>query len=365
MAVVRNDPLAGELEAFYESLEPCGLQPLWTQNRSLMPASPLPAAVPWRWDGETMRDRAAEAGRLVSIDRGGDRRVLALANPGLGGRPFATATLWGAVQYLGAGEGAPAHRHSQAAIRFVLEGTGVWTTVDGDACEMSPGDLVLTPAWTWHDHRSSSDGPMLWFDGLDMPLVAALDAPFFEIDPSGDYQEIVGRNLSLSRFSGSAGLAEHPLPPSTEESHSPKLVYRWAETDRELDRLLSGAPDGVASVSFVSPASGRALMPTLGCAITRVRSGAATMPLRVTGSSICVVWAGRGRSVIDGLEMSWSAGDMFVVPSWMAAEHHAELDADLFFVTDRPALEALGLYREQPLEHPQAVTATFDRKAPA
>ncbi|MGH9300162.1 MAG: cupin domain-containing protein, partial [Acidimicrobiales bacterium] len=235
------------LSEFYDSLGASHLQPLWTQNRSLMPGEPRPSTLPWLWPWEVLRDRVSEAGRLVSIDRGGDRRVLSLANPGLGGRPFATSTLWGAVQYLGPGEGAPAHRHSQGAVRFVIEGSGVWTTVDGDACDMAPGDLVLTPAWTWHDHESGSDGPMIWFDGLDMPLVESLDAQFFELDPAGDYQQVRGRNLSASS-AGASGLAERAVPPSPDEAHSPLLIYRWSETTAELDRALEAGGGTVARV---------------------------------------------------------------------------------------------------------------------
>jgi len=353
-------PDASELRSFYESLAPRHLQPLWTQNRDLMPTHPTPAALPWRWDWRTLRDRISEAGRLVSIDRGGDRRVLALANPGLKGRPFATSTLWGAVQYLGPGEGAPAHRHSQGAVRFVLEGSGVWTTVNGDACDMAPGDLVLTPSWTWHDHRSGSDHAMIWFDGLDMPLVDGLDAQFFELDPSDDFQDIDGRNLSLDIVGDHPRLTADPLPPSPDEAFSPTLVYRWQDTEAALAGALAKADGGVAQLSFVSPVTGRALMPTLGCSITRVAGGARTRPLRSTGSSIFVVRSGSGRSVIGGVEISWQDGDMFVAPSWSAVEHHADSSSDLFAVTDRPALEALHLYREEYFDSPQAITKRFD-----
>lgn len=362
MALLGNQKEADttELQGFYDSLGPRHLQPLWTQNRDLMPRHPKPAALAWRWDWATLRDRICEAGRLVAIDRGGDRRVLALCNPGLDGRPFATPTLWGAVQYLGAGEGAPAHRHSQGAVRFVLEGSGVWTTVDGDACDMAPGDLVLTPPWTWHDHQSGSDEPMIWFDGLDMPLVGSLDAEFFELDAAKDFQQVIGRNMSLEAAGDRELLKAEALPPSPDEAFSPTLVYRWQDTDKALDRRLLETGGEVAVLSFVSPASGRSVMATIGCVVTRLASGAATLPVRATGSSIFVVRAGSGRSVVGGIEITWQAGDMFVAPSWAAVEHRAEQPSDLFAVTDRPALEALHLYREERLEQAQAVSRRFD-----
>src|ERR1700758_5569263 len=148
------------LEELYRGFEKEQLVPLWTEIGDLMPASPRSAAVPHLWRWEQLRELAAQAGSLVPVGRGGERRAIAMANPGLGGRPFATPTLWAAFQSLGGHERAPAHRHSAAAIRFVLEGDGVWTTVDGDAIEMHPCDLVLTPGWTWHDHFNDGDGTM-------------------------------------------------------------------------------------------------------------------------------------------------------------------------------------------------------------
>ncbi|MGH3327905.1 MAG: cupin domain-containing protein, partial [Streptomycetales bacterium] len=172
-----------ELLAFYDEIDGYHLQPLWTQTGDLMPFHPRPDAVPWLWRWKRLKPLAERAGELVPIERGGERRVLALSNPGLGGRPFATPTLWAAVQYLGPRESAPAHRHTPGAIRFVLEGEGVWTLVNGDPCAMAPGDLILTPSWNWHEHHNPHDHPMVWFDGLDIPLLKALDAVFYENYP--------------------------------------------------------------------------------------------------------------------------------------------------------------------------------------
>lgn len=350
-----------QLEEFYDRMRSAELQPLWTQGRALQPLQPAPSMVPWLWRGEAMRALAADAGRLIGIDMGGDRRALSLANPGLGGLPFATSTLWGAIQYLGPRESAPAHRHSQGALRFVLEGSGTWTTVNGDACDMYPGDLVLTPSWTWHDHNNNADSPMVWFDGLDLPLVNMLEAPFYERYPSFDVQPVAGHNLSETAFSGddSAGFADVARPPGDEEAFSPMFVYRFERTDRELDRRLASSPDGAVELDFVSPVTGRAPLPTLGCHMTRISGGSRTKARRKVGSSIYVVRAGAGVSVVGGVEMEWKAGDIFVSPSWAAVEHRATVTADLFAVSDRPALEALRLYREESLAEPQPVTEHF------
>ena len=163
--------------------------------------SPLPSTQPWLWKWDTIFPLAKRAGEIITIERGGDRRVLALANPGLNGLPFTSTTLWGAIQYLGPGENAPAHRHTPSAIRFVMTGSGVYTTVDGDACEMEPGDLILTPNWMWHDHNNYGDEPMVWFDGLDLPLMVTLESIFFENHPDVQ-QPVRGHGLSEQLHTG-------------------------------------------------------------------------------------------------------------------------------------------------------------------
>ena len=179
--------------------------------------------------------------RAVPVNRGGERRVLSLGNPGLGGAPYAAGTLWGALQCLGPGETAPAHRHTPGAIRFVLTGTGVWTTVNGDRCDIGPGDLVLTPSWYWHDHTNSGDRAMFWFDGLDLPMVEALDAVFYE-QYSEHAQPAAGHNRSGQAFVGDPARYTAPgTHPAAEPS--PLLVYRWADTDAELSRLARERPE--------------------------------------------------------------------------------------------------------------------------
>src|SRR5579875_4109379 len=171
------------LEELYRGFERQLLVPLWTEIGDLMPAHPRSRAVPHLWRWEDLRTLAAKAGELVPVGRGGERRAIALANPGLGGRPFATPTLWAAIQYLAPRESAPEHRHTQSAFRFVLEGEGVWTVVDGDPVAMRRGDLLLTPGWHLHGHQNISDTSMAWLDGLDIPLVAQTDQGFFEFGP--------------------------------------------------------------------------------------------------------------------------------------------------------------------------------------
>lgn len=287
--------------------------------------------------------------------------MLSLRNPGLTGSPYAAGTLWGAVQCLGKKETAPAHRHSPGAIRFVIAGEGVFTTVNGDACDMRAGDLVLTPGMAWHDHHNTAEASMLWFDGLDLPMVRALDSVFFEPHPERNQPVDGEHNRSERRYATSDGrhvaeAVDGPLDPTP----SPLLIYRWQDTDVRLRREAAARPDSpTVAVEYTNPETGASVLPTLACGLRRIFATGRTPAVRRSGNTIYVVRDGIGHSVIDGQRFDWETGDMFVVPSWSVAEHHAEEQADLFTLSDTPVLRALGLYREQTLDAPQDVTGTF------
>jgi gentisate 1,2-dioxygenase len=348
------------LDMFYRDVDAVGLVPLWTITDQLLTPVPRPKSIPWLWSASTYRPLAERAIALIPIERGGERRVLSLANPGLAGRPYAAGTLWGAVQCLGPRETAPAHRHTPGAIRFVLDGDGVFTTVNGDACDMHSGDLVLTPGWAWHDHSNTADAPMLWFDGLDLPMIEALDGVFFEPHPENN-QPVEGAHNRSEAAYGTAGIyADEQVGEALDPAPSPLLVYRWQDTEAELERKAAARPDAPSvAVEYVNPRSGASVLPTLACGMRRLIGGRSTPPRRRSGNQILVVYRGTGHSVIDGQRFTWGPGDMFVVPSWSAVEHHAARTADLFTLSDTPVLRALGIYREQTLTAPQQVTSTF------
>ena len=350
-------PASTDFDSLYSDLRAAHLYPLWRIERDLLPEHPKPRAIPWVWRAAEVYPLGERAIRAVPVDRGGERRVLSLGNPGLGGSPYVAGTLWGGLQCLGPGETAPAHRHTPGAIRFVLTGGGVWTTVNGDRCDMRPGDLVLTPSWFWHDHTNSADQSMFWFDGLDLPMVEALDAIFYEQYP--EYaQPAPDHNMSERTFAGSP--ARYAAAPSaatttptattttTSPSPSPLLVYRWPDTSAELSRLASARPrDAVVSVEFANPVTGGSVLPTLACSMHRLIPGRRTSALRRTGNSVLVVFRGAGHSMVGDSRLDWTEGDMLVVPSWAPASHWSDGGADLFELSDAPVLRALGLYREE------------------
>lgn len=358
MPTETTDP---EVTALYRDLAAVDLQPLWTITQALLTPTPQPRAIPWLWAAATMKPLARRAIELVPVERGGERRVLSLQNPGLGGQPFAAGTLWGALQCLGPREVAPAHRHSPGAIRFVLEGDGVWTTVDGDACDMHPGDLVLTPSWNWHDHVNGGDGEMYWFDGLDLPMIQALDGVFYEEYPGpGESQpEPPTHNVSERRHAEGVRYVDGGVQGPLDPTPSPLLIYRWQDTAAELDRQAAASQEVLLAVEYVNPSTGASVLPTLGCAMHRIRAGQRSTPVRRVGNAVYVAFAGNGSTVIDGQRFDWQRGDMFVAPSWSAVEHSAAEQADLFVLTDAPVLRALGVYREQVLTGPQPVTGVF------
>jgi gentisate 1,2-dioxygenase len=341
------------LDDLYEELDQEQLAPLWTQVGELMPGHPTPCAQPYVWRWKTLFGLAERAGHLVPVDGGGERRAIALANPGLGGRPFATPTLWAAIQYLAPGETAPEHRHTQNAFRFVVEGQGVWTVVDGDPVSMQRGDLLLTPGWHFHCHQNVADSPMAWLDGLDIPFVQQTDSGFFA--SGSDTLTTTSRpdRSRAERLWGHPGL--QPVALLGERPSSPIAAYRWQHTDRALAEQLEiereGHPatmgTGHAAVRFSNPTTGGDVMPTIRAEFHRLRAGAVSEPRREVGSSVWQVFAGSGSVLIGGVEHRLERGDLFVVPSWAEYELTSGDGLDLFRFSDAPIFEALGLYRIQ------------------
>jgi gentisate 1,2-dioxygenase len=220
---------------------------------------------------------------------------------------------------------------------------------------MEPGDLILTPIWNWHDHNNQSEEPMVWFDGLDLPLLTTLEAIFFENHPD-QLQPVEGHNLSQQGFAG-VGLRE--MGASSPVAHSPLLRYRWSETEQTLEALHQARGGAMISLEFVNPLTGGPAVSTFACEMHRLYPGTRTPARRKTGSSVYVVFQGSGRSVINGVLFEWGPGDIFVTPSWAIVDHEASERADLFAISDRPVLQALHLSREEQLAERQEISGTF------
>lgn len=350
-----------ELEKLYRDFESELLIPLWTEISDLMPSSPRSEAVAHRWRWSKLLATAVRAGELVPVGRGGERRAIGLANPGLGGRPFATPTLWAAIQYLNARESAPSHRHSQNAFRFVIAGSGVSTVVNGDVVSMRRGDFLPQAGWNWHSHVNDSDDPMAWIDGLDIPFQRYIDSTFFEV-PTDDSDPTISAPTDWSeRLWGAAGL--RPLTQLGSRPATPLLVYRWEVTDAALTAQLemerkgfaATVSPGHAAVRYTNPTNGGDVLPTIRAEFHRLAPGASTMPGQEVGSSVFQVFDGNGTVTVGDTTWTVEPGDLFVVPSYQTVTAStSNTGLDLFRFSDSPVLEALNLSNGQLWASPSA-----------
>lgn len=338
---------------FNKEIERFHLGPLWNAIPDLMHKQPTPQAVPYLWKWETLHAKLMEAREIFTPDRGGERRAIYLQNPGLTHRqPWGwastTATLYAAVQLILPGETAPSHRHTQSAIRFIIEGKGAYTIVEGERIYMEEGDFLITPKGLWHGHSHPGDEPMIWMDALDIPTIYSLGGTFFENYPEKIEQPSRPDNYSMQRYEG--GMVR---PISDRHSKvAPLGSYKWSQTLAALKGLSRFEPDpydGYA-VEYINPSNGQTANPTIASWMQYFPKGLHSKAHRHTSSTIYQVHQGSGSTIIDGVRFNWSKGDYFVVPNWALHEHVAEEDAYLFSVSDLPIMEKFELQREERYE---------------
>jgi gentisate 1,2-dioxygenase len=335
---------SAELAPFYSRIGEENLTPLWEVLSSLVPQKPASPCVPALWQYETVRPLLLEAGRLITA-REAERRVLVLENPGLRGASSITHTLYAGLQLILPGEVAPSHRHTQSALRFVVEGTSAYTAVDGERTSMQPGDFVITPSWTFHDHGNPGSTPVVWLDGLDIPLVAFLDAGFAERHPVESQPVSRPEGDALARYG--ANLFPHEYVPTSRAT--PVFSYPYRRSRDALEQLRKNgeldASHGV-KMQYVNPATGGYPMPTIAAFLQLLPRGFRGRGYRTTDGTVYSVVEGHGRSQIGDQVFEWRPKDVFVVPSWHRVAHEADEDAVLFSFSDRPVQKVLGLWRE-------------------
>jgi gentisate 1,2-dioxygenase len=351
-------------QAFYDRLGSLNLSASWlTPNR---PDRPRAEIRPWLWPWKTLRPEALSAIDMMPEDVDVDRRVISMRNP-----TGALRTLTAGVQIVAPGELSCSHRHSMAALRFILEGEGAVTIVEGEPLTMEPGDFLLTPAWCWHGHVHNGRTPMMWLDVLDAPFVRGMDWQFFEefSAPKSVQSPEKLPDESALRYGANSMLPIVANAGSPAKPYSPLFSYKWRQSREALYRLTAMSPDpydGFA-LDFINPVTGGPVMPTIGASMHLVTAGQVTKARRSTANRLYHVAEGSGFSILDGLRFDWERGDTFCVPTWCWQEHGAAAaDAILFSVSDRPILDALALYREETYAgggH-QAVTGRFDASSP-
>ena len=333
-----------ERTAFYDELAPKHMAPLWEVLRALITREPATPCVPVIWHYDEVRPYLMRSGALITAKEA-ERRVLILENPALAGKASVTHTLYAGLQLILPGEVAPAHRHSQSALRFVIEGEGAYTAVEGERTYMSPGDFIITPSWTWHDHGNDSGQPMVWLDGLDIPLVGLLDAGFME--PGNAETQMVTKPAgdSLARYgSGLLPVDWHPTSRT-----SPVFNYPYArsrEALAQMARQQEWDPCHGLKLRYVNPATGGHAMPTMATFMQLLPGGFAGATYRSTDGTVYVCIEGKGETRIGAESLAWGPRDVFVVPSWAAHAHRAAAESVLFSFSDRVVQEKLGLWRE-------------------
>lgn len=336
-------------QEYYADIDQHYLKPLWAALKKVFTPEPTTNAQAHIWRWHDVRPRLMRAGEVVTAEEA-ERRVLYLQNPGLGDAPPAiTQTLYAGVQLILPGEVAPSHRHSAAALRFIMEGDGAYTSVDGEQTFMSPGDFVLTPNWTWHDHGNTSDQPMIWLDGLDLPAVMYLNQIFAEEYDDARYPLTRPADQSIWKY----GSGLRPRWVQHQAPHSPVVNYKWDRTYKTLKALAAddrGSPYDDTIFEYTNPLTGGPALPTMSAFIQLLRPGSVTRAHQHTSSTVYLVVDGTGATEIDGKEFKWGKYDIFVVPTWARHRHlnaSSSAEAILFSFSDEAILKPLGLYRER------------------
>lgn len=341
-----------------------GLVEYWLERKEL--EAPRQHAVPFCWRWADIYPLLLEASKLVPVEEA-HRRALLFVNPGMQPRPFITSTLYGACSLYNPGEAAEVHRHMSSASRFALMGDGGYTTIEGEKCSMSRGDLIINPNGAWHDHGNEGTEPVIWVDVLDLPLAEALNSSYFDFDYSEAPADASNSDLPIKRrtqsvtlpsdYSSKAYSVGGIMPKFLSHKRgkgfgSPMYVYRWSDTKRALENLstFEGDPREGIVVEYVDPISGSSVLPTLSFRAQLLKPGFVPQWQRKTASTLFCVVEGHGRTEFKDTVLEWGKNDVFVVPSW---HWYRNINLDgkseliLYSVSDQPALEKLGFYRMQ------------------
>jgi 1-hydroxy-2-naphthoate dioxygenase len=329
-----------DLKNLDEELAKDNLRGLWAREESIR-REPAPFGKPVLWKWAKIRAGLEAAGQLITTNYKGARRAISLVHPNMSDSTSHTLNL--AVQLVKAGEAVYSHRHTNAAMRFVIDGgANVYTITNGEKCVMERGDLVIQPSWGWHNHVNETEGDAIWIDGLDSGLMRMLRTMFQEPHPAEDARLY---NSPADTTLRNPGLLAPPGQPLK------SLVYKWTETRRALAEMLadSANPFDGRCLEYRNPATGGPTFPTFSCWIQMLDGKQETAEHRHTSNQLYYAVEGRGVCEVEGEKLVWEAGDFFVVPNW-SWHRHINTSAEpsvLFSTTDRPLHEAIGVYREQ------------------
>jgi gentisate 1,2-dioxygenase len=355
------------LKALYDDISAKSMFPFWAQssdvtNDEIKQLMGGKKAVPYVWscekDIEPILNQAVE---LITMDDS-ERRSLVLVNPGLAPKRATVSTMYTAYRLNDANEIMPPHKHSPSAIRFGLKGKGNFTGVDGENIVFGPGDMVLTPNDTWHNHGTVGGEQALNLSVLDFPLVETLNAVHFDHNYMEEENgKMVQKKQQSERFTpdysqriyGYGGLM--PRFASKEKRgagfSSPMFVYRWEMMRELLERHKDwdGDPYEALMAEYIDPTSGQPVFKTITFFAQMLRPGERTRPIRQTGNLLVSPFEGRGHSIIDGQRFDWKEFDTLAIPGGTWCQHVNESDKDplfLFIASDEPTLKKLDLFKK-------------------
>ena len=328
---------------YREALTGRNLVPLWPSLRGMLPPTkPQTQTRATLWRYQDIRPLLLQAGELTPIEKA-ERRVLVLANPGHGLQKMqASAAMYLGMQLLLPGEWAPAHRHTPNAVRMIVEGGGASTTVNGERCEMSRGDLVLTPTGQWHEHSHDGTEPVIWLDVLDLPLVHYLEASY-HVD--GPRQQVLPQRGDRTYARGGVVPA-----PNFERSGAayPMLRYPWAEVRAALESLAAEQPDLQAiQVAYVNPETGAPAENILGFYALMLKP-AQTLPLPVRSPAMVFHMIEGGADVrVNEQRFTLDQADTCCAPGYTPVSltnRSSDAPTFVFIADETPLHQKLGVY---------------------
>jgi gentisate 1,2-dioxygenase len=332
-------------EDFYRRAAAQKLSPLWVVLETIASNEPRSPCLPALWRYADVRPYLTEASEVITPEEA-ERRVMVLENPGMNRGNRITHSLYAGLQIVLPGEIAPPHRHTANALRFIIEGKGAYTSVDGEKTVLAPGDFVITPGWTWHDHGNETQDPVVWLDGLDVHVINLFDASFREAYPDKTYPATKSPGASYDQH----GHNMRPIDYQPSSPNSPIFNYPYGVSRDVLHRQ---SRDGIVDphhgfkMKFINPVDGGWAMPTIATCMQLLPLGFKSLPYRSTDGTIFSVVEGRGTSVVGDQTFEWQERDIFVVPSWVDVQHFPRTESVLFSYSDRAIQEKLGIWRER------------------
>jgi gentisate 1,2-dioxygenase len=331
---------------YVQDLRDLNLVPLWPSLRGVLPPKiPTRQTKPTHWPYKTIKPLLLKAGELTPIEKA-ERRVLVLANPGHGLEKMqASAAMYLGMQLLMPGEWAPSHRHTPNAVRMIVEGEGAYTTVDGEKCSMSRGDLILTPTGLWHEHGHDGTDPVIWLDVLDLPLVFYMEASY----------HINGDRQTVQPGQGDKQYARGGVVPTHVFDRSkkayPMLRYAWVDAKVALEAMAADNPAQEAvQVTYVNPETGDDAENILGFYALMLRPGQTLrLPVRSPAQVFHIIEGAVEAKMVDST-FNLVEADTCCAPGYEVVtlrNLQAEKPSFIFIADESPLHRKLGVYENR------------------